>query len=89
MGPMLQVAKDVNKPIFLLAEDPTSSKAFIKCFVPSGKSVTASAWAAPVGEILGGKMGGKDDMVMGSAPDCAKFPEAKQIAEQFAKEHFK
>ena len=85
---MLQVAKDVHKPILLLAEDPTSGKAFIKCFVPTDKNVTASAWAAPVGEILGGKMGGKDDMAMGSAPDCAKFPEAKQIAEQFARKHF-
>lgn len=85
---MIKVAKEVDKPTLLLAEDPTSGKAFIQCYVPSSKNVAASAWAGPVNALLGGKLGGKDEMAMGSAPDCAKLAEAKAAAEQFAKEHF-
>lgn len=76
--------KEVNKPLFLFNVDPeVPAKVAYANSIPKEtlKTIDGKTWAAPVGEILGGKGGGKPDSFSGVGSEIAKVDEAVRAAE--------
>lgn len=87
-------AKELLKPIFLFNVDPSlPTKIAYLNVVPKEllKQLDGKTWAAPVGEVLKGKGGGKPDSFqgVGSEVNKEKVEEAKKVAEETFKGVFK
>ena len=73
-----------NRPVFLLNVDPDApAKVAYANVLPKEllAKVDGKTWAAPVGELLNGKGGGKPDSFAGVGSEVAKVDEAAKLAE--------
>jgi hypothetical protein len=75
----------VPNPVFLLNVDPeVPSKITYVNYIPKAQlgRIDGKTWAGPVGELLGGKGGGKPESFQGVGSQVGKVEEAKKVAEE-------
>jgi len=78
-------AKKLNKPAYVFSVDPERTKVAHANFVPEGarsKGFTAKEWASKIGEVIGGKAGGKDESAQGVGANVDKVAEAVVLAKE-------
>jgi len=86
LGNVISQGKKLGKAVYVFSVDHEGNKIAHGNHVPvvsKAMGLDGRTWASKVSEVLGGRVGGKDDGAQGVGTNISKLEEALQVAKDY------